>query len=130
MGLDNYAVYGKDHNKYDHKEGADNSIPDYFFPDNKLCGGMSSSGGNSFRGKVYAEVVEYFTGYSLYEDILEPQDVNEIHDMLSKVTEEKFLREFNEPGFNTWNIKYEELVDLTKWFGVVVSESGCVVSWY
>lgn len=129
MGLDNYAVYGKDHHKYDHTEGANNNIPDRLFPDNKLCGGMFSGGGNSFRGKVYDDVVQFFTGFTLYEDTLDEIDVKDIFEDLSKVTEERFNKEFNE-SHNEWGITYTEVQDLTKWFGVVASENGSVISWY
>ena len=130
MGLDNYAVYGKDHHKYDPTEGASNGIPDELFPNNHLCGGLFSGGGNSFRGKVYNGVVEFFTNHTLYEDVLDPSDVQDIYDSLSKVTEERFRTEFSNQGYNNWDITYEEVKDLTKWFGVVVSEGGCVISWY
>lgn len=130
MGLDNYAVYGKDHPKYNHTEGASNGIPDELFPNNHLCGGLFSGGGNSFRGKVYNGVVEFFTNHTLYEDVLDPSDVQDIYDSLSKVTEKRFRTEFSNQGYNNWDITYEEVKDLTKWFGVVVSEGGCVISWY
>jgi hypothetical protein len=130
MGLDNYAVYGTEHPKYDHTEGTSNSIPDNLFPDNRLCGGMFSGGGNSFRGKVYNDVVEFFTGYSLYSDILIPQDVSEIYDALSQVTEERYITEFLDSDSYTYNISYEQFKDLTEWFGVVVKEQGSVISWY
>jgi hypothetical protein len=128
MGLDNFAVYGSEHPKYDHTEGA--SIPDDLFPDNRLCGGLFSGGGNSFRGKVYNDIVEFFTNYSLYSDELTPDQVKDIYLMLCQVTEDRFLREYVAEGMNTWEVEYRELKDLTEWFGVVVSEGGSVISWY
>lgn len=128
MGLDNYAVYGRDHPKYNHTEGASNSIPDEFFPANNLCGGMFSGGGNSFRGKVYNDVVEFFTNYTLYEDILEPDQVLEIATVLNEVTEERFNKEF--APYNNWEISYKEVQQLAEWFHIVAEENGSVISWY
>jgi hypothetical protein len=128
MGLDNYAVYGKEHPKYDHTEGALNSIPNEFFPNNNLCGGMFSGGGNSFRGKVYDEVVQFFTNYTLYEDILEPDQVREIATMLNEVTEERFNQEF--APHNGWEITYNQVQQLAEWFHIVAEEDGSVISWY
>jgi hypothetical protein len=130
MGLDNYAVYGTEHAKYDHTEGASNGIPDDLFPENRLCGGMFSGGGNSFRGKMYNDVVEFFTGHSLYSDILIPQDVSEIYDALSQVTKEEYTTEFLDSDLDICKVSYEQFKDLTEWFGVVVKEQGSVISWY
>lgn len=128
VGLDNYAVYGKSHPKYDHTEGATNDIPNKFFPKNNLCGGIFSGGGNSFRGKVYNDLVEFFANKSLYEDILEPDDVLEIATALSEITEERFNQEF--APHNSWGITYEEVKQLAEWFRIVAEENGSVVSWY
>jgi hypothetical protein len=127
MGLDNYAVYGKEHPKYDPTEGANNNIPDKLFPDNNLCGGIFSGGGNSFRGKVYDDLVEFFSGYSLYKDILEPDEVLEISTALTNITESQFNSVYTS---NRYEITYEEVKQLAEWFRVVASENGSVVSWY
>jgi hypothetical protein len=128
MGLDNYAVYGKEHHKYNHAEDAINSIPNEFFPQNDLCGGIFSGGGSSFRGKVYNDVVEFFTGYSLYEDVLETEDVREIFVALNGVTEDRFNNEFS--PHNDWGITYGEVQQLAEWFHIVAEEGGSVISWY
>lgn len=123
MGLDTYAVYGRDHNKY--VKGGDNNIPDELFPDNRLCGGMFSGGGNSFRGKVYADYVEWITNVSLYEELIDADLVKVMAEQLSAVTEDKF-NEFD----NEWGITYDEAKDLAKWFSVVADEGGSVVGWW
>lgn len=123
MGLDTYAVYGRDHNKYV-KEG-NNNIPDELFPNNRLCGGMFSGGGNSFRGKVYADYVEWVTDVSLYEEIIDADLVKVMAEQLSAVTEDKF-NEFD----NEWGITYDEAKDLAKWFSVVADEGGSIVGWW
>ena len=47
-----------------------------------LCGGMFSGPGKltctSFRGKVYAEFIQTVTGYSLYDDVLDKEDISSI----------------------------------------------------
>jgi hypothetical protein len=123
MGLDTYAVYGRDHNKY--VKGGDNNIPDELFPDNRLCGGMFSGGGNSFRGKVYADYVEWVTDVSLYEELIDADLVKVMAEQLSAVTEDKFNQFDNE-----WGITYDEAKDLAKWFSVVADEGGSVVGWW
>lgn len=130
MGLDNYAVWGKKHDKYIDNPDVSNVMPNELFPTNRLVGGMFSGGGNSFRGKVYNDFVEFFTGYSLYEDELDNEQVTEIYKSLLNVTEERFIHEYHMPGSNTWDITYAEVQDLTKWFGVVSDEGGSVISWY
>lgn len=129
MGLDNYGVYGKDHHKYIDDPNAANNIPDEFFPKNNLCGGMFSGGGNSFRGKVYSSSVEHFTGYSLYDDVLDNETCKEISTMLGDITPEAW-QQFTEDGDNTWGIEYKEIQQLSEWFHVVAEEGGQVVSWY
>ena len=128
MGLDNYAVYGKNHPKYNPDENANNDIPNELFPKNCLCGGMFSGGGNSFRGKVYNEYVEFFTGVSLYDDIIDEETVDQILDTLLSIDEKKF-KNYDE-NHNDWQITYQEALDLAEWFRVVSNERGCVVSWY
>lgn len=126
MGLDTYAVYGRSHHKYDHTPGANNHLANELFPENRLCGGMFSGGGNSFRGKVYADYVEWVTDVSLYEEIIHNDLVQVMADQLNAVTKE----DFNNWDSNNWNITYEEAQDLAKWFSVVASEGGSVVGWW
>jgi len=128
MGLDTYAVYGTEHPKYNHTEGADNSIPNELFPENQLCGGMFSGGGNFFRGKVYNNAVEFFTNYSLYSDILNSDEVKEIATKLSEVTEQRYKEEFSHT--DSYQITYKEFKQLAEWFRVVADEDGSVISWY
>lgn len=129
MGLDNFAVYGSSHPSYDHSYGADNSMPNHLFPSNKLCGGLFSGGGNSFRGKVYDDLVQYFTDYTLYSDELFPEDVMDIASTLNQITQEKYDEWVRVTG-NSWEISYDEVKELAVWFGVVASNEGSVVSWY
>lgn len=130
MGLDTYAAYGKDHHRYDPNPEASNLLPNFLFPDNKLCGGMFSGGGNSFRGKVYADWVDFCTGVSLYEEEIPADVVAEMYEDLSRLTNPDNFAEFCNEGFNTYGISFEEVQDLLKWFEVVKNEGATVVGWW
>lgn len=130
MGLDTYAAYGKDHHRYDPNPEASNLVANCLFPDNKLCGGMFSGGGNSFRGKVYADWVDFCTGVSLYEEEIPADVVAEMYEDLYRLTNPDNFAEFCNEGFNTYNISFEEVQDLLKWFEVVKNEGATVVGWW
>ena len=60
-----------------------------FEPELRICGGMCSGHGfQSFRGKVYAELIEEQTGISLYQDELSNEQVKEIADVLDNWIED------------------------------------------
>ncbi len=130
MGLDNFAVYGSEHPKYDHINNNNNDIPNHLFFENKLCAGLWSNSHNAFRGKFYNDVVQFFTGHSLYSDILIPEDVTEIYNILNLVTEYRFNNEFLNSSSNTYKLTYQQLKDFNKWLSVIVSEKGSIISWY
>ena len=58
----------------------------------ELCGGMFSGPSEltctSFRGKVYAEFIETVTGYSLYEEVLDKEDISNIRHNLAQFKED------------------------------------------
>ena len=130
MGLDNYAKYGKDHHKYIDDPQVSNLVPNELFPSNKLCGGLFSGGGNSFRGKVYDNWVEYCTGVSLYEDEIPADVVEQMYTTLSKLTNPVIFGEFNGSGSNTYGIDFEQAQDLLEWFKVVKDEGATIISWW
>jgi hypothetical protein len=128
MGLDTYAVYPKGHDKY--VEGGSNLIPNELFPDLNLCGGMFSGGGNSFRGKAYSSWVEFTTGYSLYEEEIDPESVTDLYNKLYTNTQLRVYEKFNASGLNNYEMSEDEMYHLLKWFQVVVEEGGSVVGWW
>jgi len=130
MGLDTFAAYGKDHHRYDPNPEASNLLPNFLFPDNKLCGGMFSGGGNSFRGKVYADWVDFCTGVSLYEEEISSDVVAEMYEDMYRLTNPDNFAEFCNEGFNTYNISFEETQDLLEWFKVVKDEGATIVGWW
>lgn len=129
MGLDTYAIYGKEHPKYNLEPGALNSIPDELFPENHLCGGMFSGHGNSFRGKVYDSWVEFVTGISLYEEMIPPEDVKNMACLMDDVTELTWDK-FNDLDLNHYGITYEQTKELAEWFSVVANEGGSIYGWW
>lgn len=130
MGLDTYAAYGKDHHRYDPNPEASNLLPNFLFSENKLCGGMFSGGGNSFRGKVYADWVDFCTGVSLYEEEISSDVVAEMYEDMYRLTNPDNFAEFCNEGFNTYNISFEETQDLLEWFKVVKDEGATIVGWW
>jgi len=130
VGLDTFAAYGKDHHRYDPNPEASNLLPNFLFPDNKLCGGMFSGGGNSFRGKVYADWVDFCTGVSLYEEEISSDVVAEMYEDMYRLTNPDNFAEFCNEGFNTYKISFEEVQDLLKWFEVVKNEGATIVGWW
>lgn len=130
MGLDTYAAYPKEHPKYNHDKDASNLVPNNMFPENHLCGGMFSGGGNSFRGKVYNDWIEYCTGVSLYEEEIPADVVAQMYENLLKLTNPVIFGEFNQSGSNEYDIQFQEVQDLLNWFEVVVKEEASVVGWW
>jgi hypothetical protein len=130
VGLDTYAAYGKDHHRYDPNPEASNLLPNFLFSENKLCGGMFSGGGNSFRGKVYADWVDFCTGVSLYEEEISSDVVAEMYEDMYRLTNPDNFAEFCNEGFNTYNISFEETQDLLEWFKVVKDEGATIVGWW
>jgi len=130
MGLDTYAAYREDHHKFNNDPEASNLVPNELFPKNNLCGGLFSGGGNSFRGKVYNDWVEYCTGVSLYEEEIPADTVAEMYTALSKLTNPVVFGEFNNSGLNAYQIDFEQAQDILEWFKVVNDEGASIVGWW
>lgn len=75
MGLDTFARVTVD--------GESRSLEDSLFEGVMLTGGMFSGGGASFRGKVYADLIEEVTGVDLYQERIEPEVVKEMAKKIS-----------------------------------------------
>ena len=72
MGLDSYAMVVRSLNAAENAE----------FEKVKLCGGMFSGEGGSFRGKVYNRIIEELTGESLYQEFISPPTVLKMYEEL------------------------------------------------
>ena len=56
----------------------------------RLCGGMLSSNGDggSFRGKVYADLIQATTGVSLYQEEIDSETVEDMNHNISLAIED------------------------------------------
>lgn len=109
MGLDNY--WKKNENEFGHIEG-----------EFKIFGGMSSGNGNdSFRGKVYARIIEDITMVNLYDDIIPNETVKQMADDLEAVT---FIPEY----IVHYDIEKDEFDDLVKMFRLHANAGHYLVS--
>jgi hypothetical protein len=95
---------------------------------NVLCGGIFSGNGasNSFRGKVYSDVIQYLTGESLYQELIPPETVRAMADSL----ESKLAMELSRKFYASYEISPEELKALAIWFRVVADQGGVVIGWW
>lgn len=74
MGLDNF---------WEHPDIDDSACSLVFVPPLQLCGGMfSGNAAGSFRGRVYAPLIEHATGVSLYEETIPNDTVRMMADAL------------------------------------------------
>jgi len=114
MGLDTYAAYNRD--GFPLMEAS-------LFPDNCLCGGLFSGGtGNSFRGKVYADFLEYISKISLYQEVMPNEEVGKL------ATDIEWARKSFPEGYE--GITPEEMKDLARWFQIVYDNEGVVLGWW
>ena len=76
------------------------SVPGEF----RICGGMLSGHGNdSFRGKVYNDIIESLTGVSLYQEKIPNETVKQMSDKLDCHVWNRFIGEqfdISEDSFN------------------------------
>ena len=116
MGLDNYWKVGD-------KEVGEDDVT--FEPPLHLCGGMCSGNGqSSFRGKVYAELIEGVTGYSLYEEKLMNGEVCRIASQLENTPWSEAKEH------DTWDITEEEYEDLKRMFRAYADAGAILLSWW
>ncbi len=75
----------------------------------QLCGGMNSGTGGSFRGKVYADVVEHVSGVSLYEEWIPPDVVRAMAEAFDRCDPEAVEREMADAVSATSAFEVHEL---------------------
>ena len=116
MGLDN--LWKKNDNEDARVEG-----------DFKIYGGMFSDNGNtSFRGKVYARLVEDITGISLYGYTNESDEIsNEIVKDMADALEET---EWQDSFVENYDIEEQEFKDLAKMFRLHGDAGHYLVAFY
>jgi hypothetical protein len=93
----------------------------------KLCGGIFSEGNElSFRGKVYADFIEEFTGVSLYQKEVSEEDVKEIARKLNSELLDKLVFY----GETHYNMTRQEVEDLVHMFNVYAKANWKIFSWW
>jgi len=92
--------------------------------DFKLCGGLfSGSGNHSFRGKIYARLIEDITNESLYDDLIPNEKVKEMADALEST-------EFRPEYITHYDIEEDEFKDLVRMFRLHADAGHYLISWY
>ena len=112
MGLDNY--WKDQHGKEGYVEG-------YF----RVVGGLCSGNGNdSFRGKVYNEIVHELTGESLYQDKISSETVKEMNEAIQECEFERMRK------LTCWEIEENEWTDFKRMWQAHSNAHHHLVSWW
>lgn len=112
MGLDNYWK----------KNESDNGVIDGDF---KICGGICSGNGNdSFRGKVYNNIVSEITGVSLYDEKI-PNDI--ICQMNEKIQNCDYE---TAQSFASYELSKDEWADFQKMWDSHTKAGHYLISWW
>jgi hypothetical protein len=115
MGLDNYWKKSK--------EEAGTIEGDF-----KICCGIFSGSGNeSFRGKVYARLVEDITGVSLYGD---PETCEISLETVKQMADDLEKTEWRDSYIQNYDIEEQEFKDLVKMFKLHADAGHYLVAWY
>jgi len=119
MGLDTYAMRGPD------KELTEKDLEALEAADIQLCGGMLSGPADSFRGKVYDDLIERITGESLYQEWIPPETVKRMYEALvecdsKEAAEHRYL----------YSITERDIIDLRKFFKVCAERNLGLVGWW
>ena len=115
MGLDNYWKKSK--------EEAGTIEGDF-----KICCGIFSGSGNeSFRGKVYARLVEDITGVSLYGD---PETCEIPSEIVKDMAEGLEATEWRDSYIQNYDIEEQEFKDLVRMFRLHADAGHYLLAWY
>ena len=115
MGLDNIWKKNKDENGF---------IEGEF----KICGGVfSGSGNDSFRGKVYARLVEDITGVSLYGD---PETFETPNETVKQMAIDLEETEWRDSYIQNYDIEEQEFKDLVRMFRLHADAGHYLLAWY
>jgi len=115
MGLDNYWKKSK--------EEAGTIEGDF-----KICCGIFSGSGNeSFRGKVYARLVEDITGISLYGD---PETCEISHETVKQMAIDLEKTEWRDSYIQNYDIEEQEFKDLVRMFRLHADAGHYLLAWY
>jgi len=90
-----------------------------------LCGGVLSSGGASFRGKVYVEVILDATGECLCQDWIPPERVGSMYQALAACDPEEVAERSD-----IWVVSPEEIIGLRRFFKVCAEHELGLIGWW
>ena len=111
MGLDCF---------WKNKEGQTANIGKEF----NVCGGMlSDNGTTSFRGKVYAELIEQASDISLYQEEIDSETCRKISECLDKFDFERYDQSW-------WPVEPDEFEQLKEMFRAHVEKGHHLVGWW
>jgi hypothetical protein len=114
MGLDNIWKKNKDENGFVEGEF-------------KICGGVFSGHGNdSFRGKVYARLVEDVTGVSLYGD---PETFEISNETVMQMADDLEATEWRDSYIQNYDIEEQEFKDLVRMFRLHADAGHYLLAW-
>lgn len=126
MGLDNFWI----------RDPTDKQVVDLpFDPPLHLVGGMfSGHGAGSFRGKVYAAIVEEATGVSLYQGFIPNETVQAMATSLRTwfdalpSDESRGVRDTD--ASRLWHVPRAQLSDLVRMFEGYAAEGCGLAGWW
>jgi len=120
MGLDNFAARSPD------EELTEEDLEAFEKADIHLCGGILSSPPDSFRGKVYADLISDVTGESLYQEWIPPERVKKMYEALINYDPKEDNGKFD-PG----DLRFDEstLINLRKFFRVCAEGNLELIGW-
>lgn len=91
----------------------------------KVCGGICSGNGNdSFRGKVYNNIVEEITGVSLYEEKISKDVIWEMNEKIQKCDHE------TAKSYAVYELREDEWADFQKMWDAHTKAGHYLVSWW
>lgn len=123
MGLDTYAARSPS------RDLTDEDLEAFEAAKPELCGGIESGGYESFRGKVYADLVENMTGVSLYQEWIPPETVQEMSEALEQCDPEEVIHEFTSE-YRWYAPSPSEVIELRKFFRICHERNLGLVGWW
>lgn len=86
--------------------------------------------GNYFRGKLYADLIQFVTGVWIYQTWIPPETVTEMAEAFERRDPEETIRDFVADGRPIYDHGPKEVADLAAFFRVCAARGlGLVGSW-
>lgn len=121
MGLDNFAARSPG------EELTEEDLEAFEKADIHLCGGVLSGPPDSFRGKVYSDLILDITGESLYQQWIPPERVKRMYEALIRCDAKEAIvnRDYDERF-----VDESAIVNLRKFFRVCVERNLGLIGWW